>query len=1053
MAYHIPVPEPMDMKGDVYNNWTFFRAQWENYEVATGIDKKNNKIRLATLLSVMGKECHQLQRHLHMPTADRDDSKKVLDALQTHFEPTRNVIYERFVFNDCKQSQCETVDQFIAKLRKLADTCDFGELRDELVRDRLVTCTKDLGAQARMLREPKLTLNKAIDMCCASEQAKIQIKKISGGEQEAVNYTSRDKSNSHYQQGRKQTYVSEHTKRKPPNITCHFCGTTHAKQNCPAFGATCKACGKRNHFARVCKQEQHKTQLNLVEDEHEADDGENPMLYLSHINCIQANKNKWFVNLKLAPRDNSLPYDLQHVIKCQLDTGSTVNVIGFHDLQCLVQDGNPPLSQSKTTLKLYDGTLIKPKGECDLKAEHNGKTHFLRFQVMDTSQTPLLSAETCQRLNLLQVTSSQVIHSLEASQALNASTPNTTEGLISYYDDVFDGLGCLPGKLHLKVDPSVRPVQQLPRRIPIPIKDRVTKAILDMETRGIIKKVTDPTPWISNIVVVEKTDKLRICIDPSALNKALLQSHYQMPTIEEILPEISKAKIFSVLDAKDGYWQIRLDEASSYLTTFWTPLGRYRWLRMPFGIKPAAEEYQRRQHEVLQGLKGVSVIADDILVYGCGDTAEEAMDDHDKNLAALLQRAKTVNLKLNKRKLRLKLPSVAYMGHLLTTEGLRPDPDKVAAIQNMQTPHDVKSLQRLLGFVNYLSKFLPHLSDVCEPLRRLTDKDVEWAWLPQHDAAICKIKDLTTRHPVLRYYDLNEEVTLQCDASETGLGAALLQNGQPVAFASRTLTPTEQRYAQIEKECLAIVFGCDKFDQYLHGRDFITVHSDHKPLETIFKKPLLMAPKRLQRMLLRLQRYSIRLIYRPGKELHVADFLSRTPQPNSTHLQMQAPSSVYALGLTSGDLEQVNHSSNTNVTTKTLEDIKKHSAQDPVAQALCTHISKGWPNHRQAVSPPLHPFWTYREELTVDGGLIFKGQRVFIPEALLPIFLQKIHTGHSGIEASHRKALEAVFCPGIANDLRVFINSCATCNSSQAKQQKELSCHTTFLLFRGSKWA
>ena len=232
------------------------------------------------------------------------------------------------------------------------------------------------------------------------------------------------------------------------------------------------------------------------------------------------------------------------------------------------------------------------------------------------------------------------------------------------------------------------------------------------------------------------------------------------------------------------------------------------------------------------------------------------------------------------------------MRHLLTAGGLRPDPDKPAAIQNMQTPHDVKSLQRLLGFLNYLSKFLPPLSDVCEPLRRLTDKDVEWARLPQHDAATCKIKELATRHPVLKYYDLNEEVTLQWDASETGLGAALQQNGQPVALASRTLTPTKQRYAQIGKECLANVFGCDKCDQYLHVRDFITVHSDHKPLETIFKKPLHMAPKRLQRMLLRLQRHSIRLIYRPGKELHVADFLSRTPQPNSTHLQMQAPSSV-----------------------------------------------------------------------------------------------------------------------------------------------------------------
>ncbi|KAJ8379207.1 hypothetical protein AAFF_G00223190 [Aldrovandia affinis] len=172
---------------------------------------------------------------------------------------------------------------------------------------------------------------------------------------------------------------------------------------------------------------------------------------------------------------------------------------------------------------------------------------------------------------------------------------------------------------------------------------------------------------------------------------------------------------------------------------------------MPFGIKPAAEEYQRRQHEVLQGLRGVSVIADDILVYGSGETTEEAVKDHDSNISALLQRAREVNLKLNKQKLRLKLPSVTYMGHLLTTEGLRPDPEKVTAVQNMQTPTNMKSLQRLLGFVNDLN-----LSDVYEPLRRLTDKDIEWAWLPQHDAALENIKHLVTHHPVLKYYNLKE---------------------------------------------------------------------------------------------------------------------------------------------------------------------------------------------------------------------------------------------------------------------------------------------------------
>lgn len=440
------------------------------------------------------------------------------------------------------------------------------------------------------------------------------------------------------------------------------------------------------------------------------------MWYISHVNCIQANQSKWFINLKLTPHNaKSFNHNSHHTLKCQLDTGSTVNVIGFRDLQRLLQDGNPALMPSNATLKLYDGTLIKPKGECDLKTVHEGHKHILRFQVMETSHIPLLSAETCQKLNLLQINTNHVIHNIDTKEVSDA--PNTTDEIISMYDDVFDGLGCLPGELHLEIDPTVQPVQQLPRRIPIPIKSKIIKAIQQMEQKGVITKVTEPTPWISNMVVIEKNDKLRICIDPTPLNKALLRSHFQIPTIEEILPEITNAKIFTVLDAKDGYWQIKLDEASSYLTTFWTPEGRYRWLRMPFGIKLAAEEYQRRQHEALQGLRGVSVIADDILVYGCGNTAKDAIADHDRNISALLQRAREVNLKLNRKKLRLKLPSVTYMGHLLTNEGLHPDPQKITAIQNMQTPTDIKSLQRLLGFVNYLSKFLPRLSDICEPLR------------------------------------------------------------------------------------------------------------------------------------------------------------------------------------------------------------------------------------------------------------------------------------------------------------------------------------------------
>ena len=144
-----------------------------------------------------------------------------------------------------------------------------------------------------------------------------------------------------------------------------------------------------------------------------------------------------------------------------------------------------------------------------------------------------------------------------------------------------------------------------------------------------------------------------------------------MPTLEEVLLTLSKAKIFTMLDTKDGFHQVKLDDTSSYLTTFWTPFGRYRYLRMPFGISSAPEEFQRQMHTMLQGLPGVEVIADDILVFGCGDTVEEYQRDHDTNLQRLLQRAREKNLKLNKKKLKLCLSEVSYMGHQLTREGLR----------------------------------------------------------------------------------------------------------------------------------------------------------------------------------------------------------------------------------------------------------------------------------------------------------------------------------------------------------------------------------------------
>ena len=195
-----------------------------------------------------------------------------------------------------------------------------------------------------------------------------------------------------------------------------------------------------------------------------------------------------------------------------------------------------------------------------------------------------------------------------------------------------------------------------------------------------------------------------------------------MPTLEEVLPKLSNARVFTTLDAKDGFYQISLDEQSSRLTTFWTPFGRYRFLRMPFGISTAPEEFERRLQECLADLPGVKVLRDDILVVGYGDTQELAERNHDRNLKELLNRASEVNLKLNSKKMNLRKTEVKFMGHLNTKDGLKPDPDKIKDIENMPKPTSKQELLSLPGFINYLAKFMPKLAHISHPLRELTTK-------------------------------------------------------------------------------------------------------------------------------------------------------------------------------------------------------------------------------------------------------------------------------------------------------------------------------------------
>ena len=410
------------------------------------------------------------------------------------------------------------------------------------------------------------------------------------------------------------------------------------------------------------------------------------------------------------------------------------------------------------------------------------------------------------------------------------------------------------------------------------------------------------------------------------------------------------------------------------------------------------------------------------MIVGCGDTDDEAEADHNRNLKAFLERARECNLRLNADKLKLKMTQVPYIGHLLTREGLRVDPKKVEAIEEMPAPKDAKAVQRLLGSVNYLAKFVPHLSNIMQPLRRLLDKDTEWCWLHTHQQAFDEMKKALTTTPALSYYDVMKPVVIQCDASDSGLGAALLQNGLPVAYSSRALTSAETNYAQIEKELLAIVFACEKFDQYVYGRDKVHVQSDHKPLEVIFKRPLVTAPKRLQRMLLRLQRYSLDVTYVRGSEMYIADTLSRAYIPGN------------ASAVT---FENIDMTEGLSVSPSRLQELRDATASDCVLQKLIQVTLGGWPSQKSDTDLDVRAYYNVRHELTMQNGLVFKDNRIVVPTSVRKDIIATVHRSHQGIQGCIRRAKDAVYWPLMNQEITDYVNQCSVCNTYRPEQCKE----------------
>ncbi|KAK3882515.1 hypothetical protein Pcinc_013114 [Petrolisthes cinctipes] len=454
----------------------------------------------------------------------------------------------------------------------------------------------------------------------------------------------------------------------------------------------------------------------------------------------------------------------------------------------------------------------------------------------------------------------------------------------------------------------------------------------------------------------------------------------------------------------------------------------YHHVKVDTNVHPVIHA-QRRVPEPIR--PAVKAKLDELVAKKVIETVSEATDwvrslvvvpKKDGNFRALMEHCRRKKIKVNRDKLQYKVPEVSYMGHRLTPQGMEPDPNKISGIVNMPAPGDLTHLRGFLCTVNFLARYLPKLATVSEPLRQLLKKNVPYVWSDAHEKSFNVVKELVTCAPILRYYDPRIDVVLQCDASQYGLGAALIQDGKPVAYASRAMTSTEKNYAQIEKELLAIVFATQRFDQYIYGLSAVEVHTDHKPLEAILRKSINdSANRRIQRMLLRLQRYNLCVKYVPGRELWIADTLSRQlPCP-------RVKPGAFAIKLAEHEL-----AIDLAVTAECLQEYRTTSSQDSELQAVVVAIRSGdWS------MPAVAEYTPVKSELSTDGVLVFKGARLVVPRTLRSRVFQQLHAVHMGIEATRRRARESVFWPGLNGHIKDMVSRCSTCAAVQPSQARE----------------
>lgn len=985
-------------------DWQIFYGRLEQFIKLNSI---TNDRKCPLLLTHLSDESYRLAKNLvHPKKLEEVEYTELVRQFNRHFSPKRCTFADRERFFEARRATGESIEEWAVRVRGLAVHCDFENALDMLLTNKFVL-GMNIGPERDRLFEQDaavLTFAKAVEIAQQAACAR---------EARAAAMPPHIKEESVYRVSGPRPAGGN--VRERPEIKCSVCGMkNHDAEKCRYKHYRCQTCGVKGHLKKVCsKKVRDKSNLHNLEVESEFFEGNE---------CKNCKECELF-NLRYVKYSPILLWVvINHVeLQMELDSGSGTTVISKKMYKQYFSECN--LRKCNLKFCLYNGHKISPLGYFETDVKYQNYCHQIKIYVVENGGPPLLGRDFMAKFKF----GLTPINNTRICSVSNQCSSEVLQ-LMREYSDLFSKeLGKFNKfDVELKLKQGVVPKFFKPRTVPFALKSRVEDEIDRLVGLGILVPVNFSRYATPIVPVLKDNGKVKIAGDYSiTLNKDLHIDKYPMPRIEEVLANLGNGLQYSKIDLSNAYNQFVLSPESQELTTISTTKGLFKYTRLVYGLANAPAIFQRAMESLLIGIDGVSCWLDDVCITGPSNQI------HLVRLREVLSRLKNAGLKLQKEKCVFFKNEVTYLGYVIDKNGLRACKKKVEAIVKAPRPTNITEVKRFLGVVNYYRNFVPNASSQLGPLHELLRAGARWEWGDRHERAFENVKRELASERVLAHYEPGMQLVLTVDAGPAGLGAVLAARApdrteRPLAYASRSLTPSERNYSQIQKEATAIVYGVKHFHQYLYGLQVpFVLRTDHRPLLSIFGNKngiSVMSASRLQRYAIILSAYNYSIEYIASEKNTIADYFSRTITSDDS------PRGRGGTGLEQ-DRSYLKFL-DAHVSPITFEDLKRATEKDKTLQTVFKYMGQGWP--RKIKCESISPYFNCKADLEAEDGCLFRGHRVVIPTIYRERMLSELHSGHFGIVKTKSIARAKLWWPSIDKDIASYIGSCTACCSAQA---------------------